>query len=71
MEKKETAESRELSGSPVTGHPGIPNKPADNRLTDSVAMGTNHKAEPGTRALSQGENVVKQSPVLQRGGAGV
>lgn len=57
--------------SPVTGHPGVPNKPADNSQTDSVAMGTNHKAEPGTPALSRGENVVKQSPVLQRGGADV
>lgn len=57
--------------SPVTGRPGIPNKPADNSLTDSVAMGTNHKAQPGTPALSRGENVVQQSPVLQRGGAEV
>lgn len=39
--------------SPVTGHPRVLNKPADNSLTDRVAMGTNHKGEPGTSALSQ------------------
>lgn len=57
--------------SPVTGHPGVLNKPADNSLTDRVAMGTNHEAEPGTSALSQGDDILKQSAVLQRWGADV
>lgn len=57
--------------SPVTGHPGVLNKPADNSSTDRVAMGTNHKAKPETSALSQGEDVLRQSPALQRWGADV
>lgn len=52
--------------SPVTGHPRVLNKPADNSLTDRVAMGTNHKAEPGTSALSQRGDILKQPSVLQR-----
>lgn len=31
---------------PAAGHPGFLTKPADYGLTDSVAMGTSHKAEP-------------------------